>query len=100
MVRVSTVLPVSIALLGCASAHPLLPVCAPIEKLEPLPDTESCDDSELDAFRSDLSRIIEPQAGSLLVRVEFDATSKARSVCAAGPSAAARHGPAEQSPDS
>jgi len=81
-------LPVFVALWGCASAHPLLPVCASIEQLEPPPDSKICEAPELDALRSDLSRIVEPEAGSLLVRVEFDETSKASKVCADGRSAA------------
>src|SRR5262245_66576555 len=85
----AVVLPVFFALWGCASAHPLLPVCASIEQLEPPPDVGICDGPELDALRSDLSRLVEPEAGSLLIRVEFDETAKPRNVCAGGRSAAA-----------
>jgi hypothetical protein len=71
---------ISIALGACASPNEArIPECR--EGSQPLADARTCDERELAEYTARLSeQILEPTARAL-VRVEFDDTSRVRSIC-------------------
>ncbi len=87
------ILLLALSLVGCASTGgESLEICPSLDALQPLPGVDTCGESALLELRSRFAKTIEPEVRTLLVRVEFDESARAKSMCADRESASSRGG--------